>query len=103
MLRIACPFCDTRDETEFHCGGDAHIERPKPDVNDTEWADYLFIATIQRDCTSSDGVMFSVAGSGSILQETRLLMKFMRFIKWAKRRPRSTHDPDVSQRERCAH
>ena len=42
MLRIACPFCDTRDETEFHCGGDAHIERPKPDVNDTEWADYLF-------------------------------------------------------------
>jgi sarcosine oxidase subunit delta len=42
MLRLACPHCGTRDEVEFHCGGDSHVERPKPDVSDTEWADYLF-------------------------------------------------------------
>ena len=42
MLRISCPYCGTRDEVEFHCGGDAHIERPEPDVSDAEWADYLF-------------------------------------------------------------
>lgn len=48
MLRIACPFCGTRDEVEFHCGGDAHIERPGPEVSDAEWADYLFNRTNPR-------------------------------------------------------
>ncbi len=42
MLRISCPYCGTRDEVEFHCGGEAHIVRPEPDVNDREWANYLF-------------------------------------------------------------
>ena len=42
MLRISCPYCGTRDEVEFHCGGDAHIARPGPDVSDAEWSDYLF-------------------------------------------------------------
>ncbi|MDA1064217.1 MAG: FAD-dependent oxidoreductase, partial [Proteobacteria bacterium] len=42
MLRIACPHCGTRDEVEFRCGGDAHIERPGSEVSDAVWADYLF-------------------------------------------------------------
>ena len=42
MLRIPCPYCGTRDEVEFHCGGDAHIVRPGLEVNDAEWSDYLF-------------------------------------------------------------
>jgi len=42
MIRIPCPYCGTRDEVEFHCGGDAHIVRPGPEVSDAEWADYLF-------------------------------------------------------------
>jgi len=42
MIRISCPYCGTRDEVEFHCGGDAHIVRPGPEVSDAEWADYLF-------------------------------------------------------------
>ena len=47
MLLIDCPWCGPRDETEFHCGGEAHIERPKdPDaLSDQEWADYLFMRT----------------------------------------------------------
>lgn len=45
MLRIPCPWCGVRDETEFHYGGQAHITRPEnPDaLNDAEWADFLFM------------------------------------------------------------
>lgn len=42
MLQIPCPYCGTRDETEFSLGGESHIVRPTPDVSDAEWADYLF-------------------------------------------------------------
>jgi sarcosine oxidase subunit delta len=45
MLLIPCPWCGSRDETEFRCGGEAHIARPAaPDaLSDAEWADYLFM------------------------------------------------------------
>lgn len=45
MLLIPCPWCGLRDETEFHCGGEAHINRPSdPDkVDDEQWAAYLFL------------------------------------------------------------
>jgi sarcosine oxidase, subunit delta len=45
MLRIPCPWCGVRDETEFHYGGQAHIARPEcPEtLTDAEWADYLFM------------------------------------------------------------
>jgi sarcosine oxidase, subunit delta len=47
MLLISCPWCGPRDETEFRCGGEAHIVRPKdPDaLSDAEWTDYLFMRT----------------------------------------------------------
>jgi sarcosine oxidase subunit delta len=45
MLLIDCPYCGKRPETEFHCGGQAHVARPeKPvDVNDQDWASFLFV------------------------------------------------------------
>jgi sarcosine oxidase, subunit delta len=45
MLRIPCPWCGIRDETEFRYGGQAHIKRPEdPDaLLDAEWAEYLFM------------------------------------------------------------
>ncbi len=45
MLLITCPHCGPREETEFSCGGEAHVERPaQPDqMSDAEWADYLFM------------------------------------------------------------
>lgn len=45
MLLIPCPFCGERDETEFRCGGEAHIARPRQpaSLGDHEWADYLFM------------------------------------------------------------
>ena len=44
MLLIACPHCGPRPETEFHCGGEAHIRRPDPaTASDADWAAYLFL------------------------------------------------------------
>jgi heterotetrameric sarcosine oxidase delta subunit len=45
MLQINCPFCGPRDEAEFRCGGQSHIQRPGPhgDVSDERWAEYLFM------------------------------------------------------------
>ena len=45
MLIIPCPHCGPRDETEFACGGEAHIARPLAEnkITDAEFADYLFI------------------------------------------------------------
>ena len=48
MLLILCPWCGPRDETEFGCGGEAHIVRPKQPAavaDDDAWADYLFMRT----------------------------------------------------------
>ena len=45
MFLIECPYCGPRDESEFSCGGEAHIVRPpNPDaLDDVAWADYLFM------------------------------------------------------------
>ena len=45
MMQITCPLCGPRDQCEFKCGGEAHIQRPvNPEaVSDSEWADYLFM------------------------------------------------------------
>ena len=50
MMRIECPWCGGRDETEFHYGGEAHIARPEdPDaLSDDAWADYLFMRSNPR-------------------------------------------------------
>jgi sarcosine oxidase subunit delta len=44
MLLISCPNCGSRDETEFHYGGQAHVAYPENpnDLNDRQWAEYLF-------------------------------------------------------------
>ena len=46
MLLISCPWCGPRDESEFACGGEAHIARPADPagLSDAEWAEYLFRA-----------------------------------------------------------
>jgi heterotetrameric sarcosine oxidase delta subunit len=45
MLLIPCPWCGLREETEFRCGGEAHIARPQQPsaLTDEQWADYLFM------------------------------------------------------------
>ncbi len=50
MFLIKCPWCGNRAETEFSCGGEAFIARPKqPDaLSDEEWSDYLYYRTNPR-------------------------------------------------------
>lgn len=43
MLLINCPYCGSRDESEFSCGGESHIQRPPVSASDDIWADYLFL------------------------------------------------------------
>ena len=47
MHLIPCPWCGPREESEFACGGEAHIARPlDPDgLSDAAWADYVFMRT----------------------------------------------------------
>lgn len=49
MLSLDCPWCGARPETEFRCGGEAHVQRPDPaTASDAEWAGYLFHRTNPR-------------------------------------------------------
>lgn len=41
MLKIDCPYCGARAETEFRCGGESLIQRPLLDCSDAEWTAYL--------------------------------------------------------------
>jgi sarcosine oxidase, subunit delta len=48
MLIVSCPVCGASgDETDFHCGGQAHIARPATsdpaNIADEQQRDYLFI------------------------------------------------------------
>ena len=45
MFLIKCPYCGERNQSEFSCGGEAHIVRPEnpPDLTDDQWANYLFM------------------------------------------------------------
>jgi len=45
MLRIPCPYCGPRNETEFSYGAEAHIARPETpeEVDEAQWADYVFL------------------------------------------------------------
>lgn len=44
MIRIDCPICGTRDETEFTYGADATVTRPAMDETAlTPWLDYVFM------------------------------------------------------------
>ena len=50
MLLITCPHCGPREESEFSCGGEAHIARPlaKNSLTDAEFADYLVLRTATK-------------------------------------------------------
>ena len=45
MLLIDCPWCGEREESEFTCGGEAHLTRPADSehVSDEVWGEYVFM------------------------------------------------------------
>lgn len=49
MLRLSCPVCGLRDETEFTYGGDATVIRPaQGDTDPDAWHDYVFLRDNSR-------------------------------------------------------
>jgi methylglutamate dehydrogenase subunit B len=42
MLRIACPWCGTRDQSEFRYRGDATLQRPAPDADPEAFQLYVY-------------------------------------------------------------
>ncbi|MDT9600222.1 sarcosine oxidase subunit delta [Sphingosinicella rhizophila] len=44
MMLIDCPWCGPREQLEFRCGGESHIQRPGPaeEISDETWGNYLF-------------------------------------------------------------
>ncbi len=44
MLKITCPFCGPRSESEFFFGGPVKADRPDPNaVSDAEWVEFLTV------------------------------------------------------------
>ena len=43
MIRITCPFCGTRDHTEFSYEGDATVEYPALDASEDAWFEAVFL------------------------------------------------------------
>ena len=68
MLLIDCPWCGPREETEFSCGGEAHIARPlDPDaLTDEQWGDYLFMRKNPRGAHREQWCTRTAAGGGSM-------------------------------------
>lgn len=44
MLRINCPYCGVRDQSEFAFGGESLTSRPEnpEQLSDAQWAEYQF-------------------------------------------------------------
>jgi sarcosine oxidase subunit delta len=42
MMQIPCIHCGLRDESEFTCGGSAHLSRPGLEQSHEVWGEYLF-------------------------------------------------------------
>ena len=43
MIRISCPYCGTRDHSEFTYGGDGSFTYPALDAPMQEWHDAVFL------------------------------------------------------------
>ncbi len=43
MIRIPCPFCGTRDHTEFSYEGDATVQYPALDASEDDWFEAVFL------------------------------------------------------------
>ena len=48
VIRIACPYCGTRDEAEFSYRGDASVSRPPADAPMAAFHDYVYVRANPR-------------------------------------------------------
>ena len=93
MLLIPCPWCGEREETEFRCGGEAHIARPgQPAALSDDAVGRLPVHAhaTPRACTASAGATSMAAGAGSTSRATRSATRSSRSTGWASRGRRSS-------------
>ena len=72
MLLIECPWCGSRAETEFSCGGEADISRPESPalLSDADWADIFSCARIRAAGIGNFGTIVRGVASGLWWKET---------------------------------
>ncbi|MDF1856082.1 sarcosine oxidase subunit delta [Pseudooceanicola sp.] len=97
MLILTCPCCGvSAEETEFHCGGEAHLKRFGPDSSDSDFETYLF----QRQ--NPRGVHFErwrhVNGCGKWFHAARCTQTLEIFGTY----PAQTTEPPQALRDRIA-
>jgi sarcosine oxidase subunit delta len=63
MLRIRCPWCGERDETEFRYRGDASQTRPAADAGLAAFNAYVYERANPRAGTWSGGCMWAAVAS----------------------------------------
>ena len=69
MIRINCPFCGTRDHTEFSYEGDATVEYPALDASQDDWFDAVFLRENPRGLHTE--YWRHIYGCGSFLEVQR--------------------------------
>lgn len=69
MIRIPCPFCGTRDHTEFSYEGDATVTYPALDAPEDAWFEAVYL----RDNPRGDHTEYwrHVFGCGAFLKVAR--------------------------------
>ena len=105
MLLIPALTAAIRDETEFSCGGEAHIARPLAEntITDAEFAEYLFL----RD--NPKGVFLErwqhgADAAGSIWRGIPSAMRLSKSMPWAIRRKpkaKAAHAANWRRQEPC--
>ena len=94
MLLIPCPWCGEREETEFRCGGEAHILRPKEPaaLTDQQWADYLFMRTNPKGVHCERWRHVHGCGRWFNLARDTVSDRILAVYQMAEPRPKIDHD-----------
>ncbi len=69
MIRITCPFCGTRDHTEFTYEGDATVDYPALDASEEAWFEAVFLRENPRGLHRE--FWRHLGGCGSFLEVVR--------------------------------
>jgi sarcosine oxidase, subunit delta len=90
MLLIYCPYCDVeRAETEFHCGGEAHITRPSDpsQTSEEEWVEFLYMRSNTKGVAAER--WRHIHGCGRFFNAVRDTVsdKFLKFYKAGEAMP----------------
>ncbi len=99
MLLIACPYCGNRPETEFRCGGQAHIARPSDpgSLSDEQWAEHLFVRSNPRGVHAERWNHVHGCGRWFNARRDTVSDRFLEPTRWARRpHPKSTSTDSTS-------